>query len=289
MVRRYGCLLLVSLLAMSLLIVPISQAATSPKSEGLLITPVREYSSVAAGTTQSNILTVANITNKPIVVTLSVEQFSVADYTYDYTFMPAKEDWVKMQVTQFTLQPDKSQVVPYAIMVPANAAPGGHYFTIFATASLHTGAISSDVRVATVLYVTVAGKLIKTSRIKKETIPWISFGSDIPFTLDVQDTGNTHFFIYTSGKLIGWTARPAIEEPAHILLPGTIRTVESRIVTPLLPGVYKAEYGYKTDGGQTVNRSSNVIYLPPWSLAIPLGLGWILFILLQRRKQSMRK
>ena len=266
-----------------------SYANTQPQNRGLYLTPIREYVNVDAGKAQDGTLTIANITDNPAVVTMSVEQFSVVDYTYNYTFMPTKEDWIKLQTTQVKLNPGKSQTIPYTIAPPKGATPGGHYFTLFASTSLVSGAISSKVRAASVLYVTVDGPLKKTSEIRKESIPFISFGGDIDFMLDVKNTGNTHFFIYTSGKLSGWSARPDGEEVTHVLLPGTTRTTESTIPAPLLPGVYTATYGYKTDDGHTVNHSRPVLYLPLWFLAAFMGVGWVGLVIRKRQKRFQKK
>lgn len=283
--KRAGWLIVLSLIVALGHVTP-SYADERPKNRGLFVTPIREYVKVRAGTTKDGSLTVANITEKPVTVTLSVEQFSVADYTYDYTFSSVKEDWIKLGTTQLQLQPNKSQLINYTVDAPKNAAPGGHYFTLFASASLGDGAVESKVRAATVLYVTVAGELKETSEIKKETIPWISFGNDIDFTLDVKNTGNTHFFVYTSGKVNAWTAKPDSTEVTHILLPDTTRTVGSTIAAPILPGLYTVTYGYKTEDGHTVNRSKMIVTIPPWSLAIPLGVGWIVWLVRKRSRHA---
>jgi hypothetical protein len=282
--RNKILLAVITLFVATVLCTPRVSAEVQTKNKGLFVTPVREYVDIAAGQSKNGTMTIANITDDPIIVTLSVEQFSVADYTYDYTFNEVKEDWIKFQSVQVALQPNKSQNVPYTIAVPTGATPGGHYFTLFATASLGKGTVTSTVRAATVLYVTVNGQLQRTSTIEKETIPWISFGGDIPFTLNVRSTGNTHFFTYVSGRLSGIFVKQDNKEETHILLPGTVRTIGSSIAAPLLPGVYPATYGYKTDDGQWVNKTKYVVYLPPWAIAIPIGGIWMGVILLRRHK-----
>lgn len=263
-------------------------ADTPPKNRGLFVTPIRQYIDVAAGKTSTGSLTVANVTDHSTSVALSVEQFSVADYTYDYRFSAVKENWITFQTSQLQLEPGKSQTITYTIATPKQATPGGHYFTIFASATLNGGPTGSKVRAATVLYATVDGPLQQSSEIKKETIPWVSFGSPIDFSFDVKNTGNTHFFIYTSGKLSGWTAKPASQEVAHILLPGTVRTVTGAITPPLLPGIYTATYGYRTENGQMVNHSARIVYAPPWSLVIPLALGWVAVLFWKRKKRTKK-
>ncbi len=285
MTRRVGWLL-VAVLAFSLVWAPTSYADDQPKNKGLFVTPTRAYIDVTAGQSSGDTMTIANITDRPMTVTLSVEQFSVADYTYDYAFTQVKEDWIKFQSSLITLQPGKSEHVSYAVIAPADAAPGGHYFTLFATTSLE-GTAKSTVKVATVLYLTVGGQLQRTTEIQKETTPWISFGGDIPFSFDVKNTGNTHFFAYAAGKVNGPFAQPETTEETHILLPAAVRTIGGSMTSPVLPGIYEAVYGYKTDDGQTVNRSKYIVYLPLWALAIPLGVSWVGVVVVKRRRNAI--
>lgn len=262
-------------------------ADTNPvTNKGLFVSPLRDYIAVDANNTHRGELTVANYSEKPIDIALSVEQFSVSDYAYDYTFTPPHEDWVKLGVTSTQLQPGKSQRVPYTITVPSDASPGGHYFTIFASASLSPG---SRVQAAAVLYVTVNGDLKHSSEIIKEDVPFIAIGNTIPYKFDIKNTGNDHFFIFLSGQLEGLTAKPAATEPANILLPNTTRTVTGKIPAPVLPGVYKITIGYKTDGNMTHQRSKYIIYVPPWFIAIPIGLILILATLRRRRLRRPRR
>ncbi|MEK7153405.1 MAG: hypothetical protein AAB834_05635 [Patescibacteria group bacterium] len=175
--QRYMSRAVLTLVVLLLILVPTNHAVAVPKNRGLLITPLREYVAIKAGKTSSGAITVANLTEKTITVTLSVEQFSVADYTYAYHFKPAKHDWVRLGQTAVELKSNKSQKIPYDIHVPAKAAPGGQYFTIFATTSFaNNQGISSRVQAATVLYVTVNGKLRKSSIVRRASFPWISFG-----------------------------------------------------------------------------------------------------------------
>jgi len=165
------------------------------------------------------------------------------------------------------------------VSAPKSARPGGHYFTIFATATLTGG---EKIRAATMLYATATGNLVKTSEIASESMPFVSFGGDIPFHLNVRSTGNTHFFLYATGHLEGLSAQPERNEAAHILLPQTTRSIEGAVSPPLLPGVYKAVYGYKTDTGQSVVRAKLILYAPLWSWAVLAGGIWVVMLLVKR-------
>lgn len=264
----------------------VSAVNTAQKNRGLYITPIRQYISVDPGKSYSGHVTVANLTEKPLDVTLSAEQFSVIDYSYDYNFTPAKEDWVKITTPTTQLDPGKSQDIAYQVAVPKTAEPGGHYFTLFASAVLPTG---EKVRAATMLYATANGKLVKTSTIASESMSSVSFGGDIPFHLNVRSTGNTHFFIYTTGRLEGFSTQPEHTETAHILLPQTTRSLDGAISPPILPGIYNAVYGYKTDANQSVVHTKYILYVPLWSWTVLAGMIWLIVVLVKRQKRLHQK
>jgi len=250
---------------------------------GLLITPPRQYLSVDPGKTTKSSITVANLTEDTIDITLSVEHFSVADYTYTYVFDLPKEDWVKLEQTQITLKKSESRTISYVVSAPANPNPGGHYFTLFASTSLGKG---RKVRAATVLYVTANGTLSKQSEITRSSIPFVSFGGSIPFSLDVKNTGNTHFIAYTSGVMKGILPfpLPSGSETAHVLLPNTTRTIEEAMSPPSLPGIYQAIAGYRDEDGHDIRRTQYSLYAPPWSIALSVGVVWFVVLLFKRKK-----
>lgn len=266
----------------AIFLLPTVAGAQEVKNKGLFITPLRNYLSVQPGKTASGTFTVANITDQPATIDLSVEQFSVQDYSYDYQFTPPRDDWVKLNKTQTTLQPNKSESIAYTIAAPATATPGGHYFTLIATTQIPGN--PNTIRAATVLYITAEGKLLRTSSIVRTSIPAMSFGTDITFTMDVKNTGNTHYFVYVSGRLEGLSAKSDQPHITNLLLPGKTRTASSTIPAPLLPGIYQAVYGFKVDDGQIVERKQIIWYLPPWSLLVPAGIIWLVFVLRKRRR-----
>ncbi|HEX6461740.1 MAG TPA: hypothetical protein VFZ58_00510 [Candidatus Saccharimonadales bacterium] len=278
--RRIGLLCLLFLL---LLPTPVAAAALAPKNKGLFLTPVREYIAVNAGQSTARAFTIANITEVPARVVLSVEQFAVEDFTYDYMFKPSKKDWVKLSSTEVQLQPNKSQQVSYTVNVPKGAAPGGYYFTIFATETLGT----RKVRVGEALYVTVNGELRLTSHIQKATISSVSFGGDIHYEFDAKSTGNVHFMTYVSGRLKGFIVDITGEEKVHILLPGTVRTLSGTIPPPLFPGIYHVAFGYRVDDGQQITSTAYIAYFPQWFLVLLAGFVLLGATLWYRRRRLL--
>lgn len=262
-----------------------AQTAEQNANRGLFVTPVREYVTVAPGKTQQKQVTLANFTDKPVSVALSVEQFSVADYSYNYNFAPDSQHWLVLGEQNVELEPGKSKAVSYTAQPPANVTPGGHYFTVFATATIDDGAIKSQVRAATVVYITVTGDLKTTTAVQGFSVPRVSFGGDIDFTMDVKGTGNTHFFIRAAGELEGFTSRGRGPEVTRLLMPGSSLKVGSSMPAPFLPGIYNAVFGYKTESGEEVLRSQKIVYLPLWAFAIVGGIAWLVAVLARKRRK----
>lgn len=253
-----------------------------PEQRGLLITPPRQYLTVEPGKVTESSFTVANLTDKPLDIFLSVEQFSVANYTYDFKFETPKEDWIKLEETKISLKNTESRTVSYSVNAPVDAKPGGHYFTLFASVDLGE---DRHIRAATVVYITANGNLTKTSAITKTGLSWITMGGDIPISFDVQNTGNTHFLAYVSGVLRGWGPTQSSGETAHLLIPNTTRRVEGKLPGPIIPGLYKVVFGYRDEDGKDTRHSQYIMYLPLWTLVFAAGIVWFIVVFVRRRRR----
>lgn len=283
MVRRSLRLILCISVALLLCVswVPTTKAFSPTKDKGLLITPLRKYVAIGAGKTYQDSVSIANITSQPMDVTMSYEQFTVANFSYDYQFMLPKENWVSLNPTHVKLAARENRKITYTITIPPKATPGGHYFTVLASTNLD----GKMVRTATILYVTVGGDLLKTSVIRNDVIPKVVLYGSIPFKFDVEDTGNTHFFIYVFGKLTGPFTMLDNSDTAHILLPNTVRSVGATIPAPIWPGLYTLTYGYKTEDGQQVVQTRHLVYIPPWVWPILIGSIWLGLVFYKRHQR----
>jgi len=283
--------LFLTLLGLVILLIPgiPAQAATSaPKDKGLLITPLRQYINLNAGSQKATSFTIANLTSAPLTINLSAKQFSVTDYTYDYRFAEPQTDWLKLSSGQITLQPNQSHDITYTIAIPAHTAPGGQYYTLFASANVSSGGLKSTVQAATLVYLTVNGSLTRTSQLHQAHVQHLSFGKQINYSLEPINTGNIYYFIYVNGQLHGLSAKGATNPVTHILYPNKVRRLNGAIPAPILPGIYHATFGYKADGGQSITRSSYVIFIPPWFIALLLATTLLLAKYFSKRKRTSK-
>ncbi len=276
-------------IGITLLFTPVAHAQSQPPdNKGLLITPLREQVNLNAGMSRTLNLTVANRTNDPLNVQLFDKQFSVANYTYDYKFHIPQPDLVTISKPQVLLKPGESQKIPYTITTPKGASPGGQYYTLFASATL-TGGENVTIQAGSLLYVTVNGDLRKTTELQSAFIQHFAFGNKISYNLAAKNTGNVHYFVYVNGELNGLSAKPTELPTTHLLMPNTVRNLDGTISSPVLPGIYQATYGYKTDSGQEILRSAYIFYIPPWSIAFLILLALAMWYLVLRRKKHQKK
>ena len=270
--RRSSSIILVGMVALllvSLFELPrAAKAASTPK--GLEISPATDYPSLDAGSQSSRTLAITNNTPSPMVVALSVKQFSVANYTYQYNFSDPANDWLKLDLTKVELAPGQRASVPYRFSVPAGTSPGGYYFTVIASATVKSGDLVSTVQAASLIYLTVNGELVRTSHLVGQYIQRWAIASQIHYHFNVINTGNVYYFIYVSGSLRGLDRVSAV---THIVMPGKVRTFSGTIALPIWPGIYRATYGYTTDNGSSITESKLVVYTPPWFLVILIALS----------------
>jgi hypothetical protein len=290
MKRRILLLLALSLLVCGALANTALAAGTPPAPEtGLLITPLRQFISIDAGSSKPSTFTIANLTTKPLDVTLSVKQFSVTDYTYDYRFQNLSNNWLHLSQSDVILQPNQTKNIAYSFEVPTGSAPGGHYYTLFASAQMSADGVANTVQAADLVYLTVTGDLTQVSHLKSSSISWLTFGRTIPFTLNPINTGNVYSFVYVSSQLHGLFVHPPETSTGHLLMPGKVRTLTGSIPSPVLPGIYRATYGYKTSSDWIIEQSHLVVFIPPWFVAFVLAALLISGKFLPRGRRSTKK
>lgn len=269
MLRRF----LLALLTLGLVLGSVSSVVhaadtTQPKNKGLYISPLRSYVTLNAGESITRAFTVANLTEKPLTLTTSIDEFSVADYTYDFRFTKPNRDWLQLVERSVTLDPYQSHEIPYRVTLPSDAEPGGHYYTLYASSTTEGGATNSTVRAATLLYLTVNGDLQRTSRVTRASLPRIVISPNIEYSLDIENTGNTHYFAYIAARVDGLFYNNVPTGTSQLLMPGTTRASKGSISSPLIPGIYKLSYIVTPDQGKKTEGSQYFVFLPPWSIAL---------------------
>lgn len=278
----------ITFLLAALFVSPSTMASSTPlTNKGLTVSPAVSFQKISAGQTRTTSIQISNGRDFPVSVKLDVKQFTVNAYSYTYNFVTPKVDWIHLNKNTLVLSPHSSDTISYTIDVPKGSPPGGNYFTLMAQTDFLTGSVKSVGRIASLLYLTVSGKLTYDSHIVNGSIDHFAFGPNIGYKFTIIGTGNTYDYVYASGRLHGLFTGPSATPKVHIIYPEVPRTLSGSIPHPLLPGIYQASYGYTASGNASVERKSWVVYLPPWSIALVLVLV-ILVLQVNSRKRRLR-
>jgi len=226
---------------------PASVNASSPP-QGLLLSPLRTEINLAPGTVYGGVLTVANKTTAPMVVSLNAEEFSVINQQYDYAFTQESQvaKWVTFNPSELTLAAGEGKTVSYQVSVPLSAEPGGRYISLFAstdTGAQQDGGVNSRQRIASLLYITVLGDVTRAGHLISLTSPWAISGES-KWSVAIQNTGTTHFrsrYTVNIHNVLSYDVGSSTSGDA-LILPGTIRSIVDTLPLPLFPGLYKYIY-----------------------------------------------
>lgn len=234
---------------------PASAAENDESQESITLSPVSRDFKVDAGTQIKDELTIINDGKLPYDFILYSRPYSVhdEDYKSDYTKVRPNTDvyqWVRFAKTKYTIKPNETVKVPYTIVVPAGAAPGGHYGVIFAetqpSAEAQGTAVVRKKRVGMILYMTVNGTYINKGDFHDVNVPFWQVQPPMSASLRVQNTGNTDFkdsIRYTVRDLFGNVKYDAVKQ--YPILPQTTRKIDLAWSQSPWFGLFKVEITQK--------------------------------------------
>lgn len=266
------------LVAISIFLYPAQYTVNAAPVSGLLISPLRSYPTLDPGATTSSSITLSNLTKDQQIIDLETELFTVVNENYDYNFVPSENaSWVKFADTQVVLSPKQTLSVAYSLAVPADAAPGGHYFALIASTNAATSSsrLTEVRRLASLVYLQVNGILKKDSQLLSFEMPWFTSGRTVDIQAQLINKGNTHFRARLG---VAATRQPfgrsiELTQAENLILPGTVRRIGGTVTLPNMPGLYKIVVIYAPPTGpvQTIRRT--VLYIPLWLQLIVLAIG----------------
>lgn len=244
-----------------------STALAQEPDQGLTITPLREQIRATAGASKVGKVMISNRTSADMVVDMSVEKFSVKNKSYEYVFGNVDNEWVQILADkQLILKPNEEREVTYRITVPAYAPSGGYYYTILASMNI-PGVVTSELRVASLLYLTVDGSgIARTATVGNSTLPELTMTPQLAYTFTAENTGNVHVAATGFSEVRGLFTDRFAEQATSLLMPKTDRILSGSAVLPWIPGVYEVTYGFTNEKGDKTTATSQVVYVPLWCI-----------------------
>ncbi|MEN9560827.1 MAG: hypothetical protein RIQ56_100 [Candidatus Parcubacteria bacterium] len=187
-----------------------SRVAAQSNSFAVTVTPSLVQLSVGPGESWSSSLKVVNNNNFDTTYHLQVMDFEANGEDGSAKYVPVLEDpahasqthslasWIKLNQTSVFVRAGESARVPYSLLVPPNAEPGGHYAAILVGSKPSDTVASSSVTkissyVSSLLFVKISGQVIENGRIREfSTARSIYQTPQTNFLLRFENIGNTH-------------------------------------------------------------------------------------------------
>jgi hypothetical protein len=204
-----------------------------------------------------------------------------------------------------TLDPGATQLVQFAVDVPADASPGDHAAGIVASATSASDQILVDRRVATRMYVRVPGDLqanLTVTSIASSYAPQFNpLDGTTTITYTIKNDGNVALGADVSAGVNTWFgigAGEVVKSQVAEMLPGSTRTVSVDVhgvaqlgylnpYVKLLPTV--SPDAMNPGPLNVVSRDTVVIAVPWWLLALVVIAGLVWLILWLRRRTDDKR
>ena len=168
---------------------------------------------------------------------------------------------------QVALAPSEQKVLDFTVAVPADAIPGDHAAGIVISAQGVDGQVKVDRRVATRMYVRVAGALQPNLTISSisagQSVDWNPFTGSTDITVTLHNAGNVALGAGVTARFTTWFGKSA-GVSAHDVLPEMLPG-SSRQVTFRVPNVPRLGY---LQAGVTLQPTVAADALDPGPLAL---------------------
>lgn len=277
-----------------------AEDGTDTGLERIAISPTSKPYDLDAGEIRNDQLTVVNDGDTTFDFIVYARPYSVLNesYTADFTKTPPNADayrWIRFDKTKFTLKPNESTVVKYTVMVPEDAAPGGHYGAIFAETESKEAAANASVtrkkRIGTIIYATVNGEYKREGRVENLTSGFWQTTPPMTVTARITNSGNTDFEAKGSMRVTDLFGRVKYENTLDKrVLPNTTRAIDYQWAESPYFGLFNVTT--KVDVlGKVTERQGMILMIPQWAIIALLVLivGAIGYGAIRLRKSGKRR
>lgn len=196
------------LLAVCIFSVPTTIFAQVDKSKlSITIAPPLYQLTIAPGTLWKSTLRVVNANLYPLTIHAEVADFHPSGETGNAVFdnlshgsagdTRLMSGWITLPASTITVLPDQSYEIPFSIMVPLNADPGGHYGAIMVGTlppdNAGGGGASVGAMLSSLIFLRVPGEVVEEGLIRDfYTANDVIATPEQSFVLRFENKGNVH-------------------------------------------------------------------------------------------------
>lgn len=207
------------------------------------------------------------------------DDYGVVDYIASSTYNQMV-DWIELDKTEGTVEPNETQIVPFKIRVPEDAPAGGQYASLIvkdASGKESAGqgvAVQSVMQVLSVIYANVMGETKTEGEILENAMPSFMLNGPLIAESIVENNGNVHteaeYTLQVWPLFSGEEICTNEEKPdKSLILPGDTKRYHTQTCDLPSVGIFKAKQVVKIFG-ETSILERTVIVCPLWLLFLIL-------------------
>jgi hypothetical protein len=277
--------IVIGLFLVALAAVPIAAKDEPASQTALAVSPAIIEEVLEPGKDATFTVLVHNVTSFPLPVKGFVRDMTLQDVQLDES-AKAKLDasrWFSIEEPDFILQPNQTRTVKGTIRAPADAAPGGHYATVYFQPLVPQEALSPSTayissRVGALAFLVVKGDIERKAAFTEPLSASTGMGrGPIKLSFSVGNSGNVHILPAGSVAIYDWHGKKlaSLDIPTGLILPKTSKSYEFEWQPPQLVGKYIAELTFTYDRDQRpLTAKSAEVWAAPW-----LEAGTVLLLL----------
>lgn len=265
----------------------------------LSVAPARQQLNIDPGTNQTTVIKFLNQSDAPISGNIKAVDFIVKDKKGTPIFLENEElstrfsaaSWINLPYNRATIGPKDILRVQLGISAPQDANPGGRYVAVYfeptgslpqASTSSQEAALSISSKIAGLVYIRVNGPITEAANITRFEFPsFVEYGP-VKVLSEIINNGDYHITPRYQLVLYDWLGRKVDEviESDLNIFPDTARVIESEIGQRTMLGKYRLELiaAYGEQG--RILTASGSFWAFPVKVAIAIGLGGIIAILI---------
>lgn len=244
-------------------------------------------------------LIITNRTGRAITFALGMEDFKGSRDTNDSVVFLGEakgpyslKDWLKPEVSEFTLEHGQRISLPVEISIPLDADPGGHYGVVFAVIKSPSsggeggeeaiqGQISIVSRAGTLFFIRVNGEADEDGRLTElKTSKNFYEKGPISFEVFFENNGSVHLTPYGTIEIKNILGKKIdeIELDPWFVMPDSLRLRKVNWEKEFLFGKYTAVISINRGYQDIVDQKSVEFWVIPWKIVL-LGLAMLILVI----------
>ncbi|HSA84422.1 MAG TPA: hypothetical protein VLF20_06090, partial [Patescibacteria group bacterium] len=191
-------------------------------SQSLSVSPIIINVPLSPDKTYTKEITLHNITDNPLPLRASLNDFQTTGEEGDYLFTETKNNpllsWISLPETEFILDPQETKTIEMTITTPKEIPLGGYYGMLFfelVPQNVTTTATRVVPKVGVLLLANIGTPDAKQAEIATFSIPTFLQDNNLPLLLRVKNTSLHFFTAKPILKLTPLLPIPAPQSPAE--------------------------------------------------------------------------